>query len=67
MMKQYFWNLLIALDQFGNTVLAGKPDETISSRAGKAVKRGNPLAVFLCKVLHVFDRGHCDKSIEVDE
>jgi hypothetical protein len=66
-MKRYFWNLLIAIDQLGNSLLAGSPDETISSRAGKAVQRGNPLAVFLCNVLHLFDRNHCVKSIESDE
>jgi hypothetical protein len=65
--RKYFWNLFIAFDQLGNAVLAGNPDETISSRAAKAVQRGNPVAVFFCKVLHVFDRGHCDKSIEADE
>lgn len=35
-MKRYMVNLLIALDQFGNALFAGDPDETISSRAGAA-------------------------------
>jgi hypothetical protein len=65
--KKYLWNLLIALDQFGNAVLAGHPDETISSRAGKAVSRGDPWALFLCRMLHVLDKGHCVKAIETDE
>ena len=32
-MKKYLFNILIALDQFVNTILGGSPDECISSRA----------------------------------
>ena len=32
-MKQWFLNLLIAIDQLINVVLNGDPDETLSSRA----------------------------------
>ncbi|WP_302621011.1 hypothetical protein [Cupriavidus taiwanensis] len=39
-MKRYFWNVLIAIDQFGNALGAGDPDETISSRAGNAKRAG---------------------------
>lgn len=35
LMVLYFSNLLIAVDQFGNAVMGGDPDETISSRAGR--------------------------------
>lgn len=31
-LKRYLWNLLIALDQLANTLLAGWPDETLSAR-----------------------------------
>lgn len=34
-MKRWFWNTLIALDQFGNAIANGNPDETISSRLGR--------------------------------
>lgn len=34
-LKQYGWNILIAIDQTVNAILAGDPDETISSRIGK--------------------------------
>ena len=30
--KQYIKNILIGLDQLGNTIIGGKPDETMSSR-----------------------------------
>ena len=46
---KYFWNLLIALDQLANTILAGDPDETISSRAAKAARRKNAGAVFFVR------------------
>ena len=35
MIFKYFLNILISLDQMGNTLLGGDPDETISSRLGK--------------------------------
>ena len=65
-MKRYLVNLLIALDQFGNALFAGDPDETISSRAGKAARRGRRWGCVLCRVLDVFEHDHCEKSIEVD-
>lgn len=65
MIARYFWNLLIALDQLANTVLAGDPDETISSRAAKrADRRGwRQLGLFL----EWIDPGHLAKSREDDE
>lgn len=32
---RYLINILISLDQLGNTILLGSPDETISSRIGR--------------------------------
>lgn len=66
-MRRYAWNLLIALDQFANTVMGGDPDETISSRAGKAARKGRRWACVLCKILDCIDRRHCEKNIEADE
>lgn len=65
---KYIKNILVALDQLGNALLGGDPDETISSRAGKCVKRGgNTSCQVLCKILNYIDRDHCSKSIEKDE
>ena len=64
---KYLHNLLIALDQLLNTLLWGNPDETISSRLGKASRRGNRVARILCRVIHLFDSNHCYDAIEVDE
>ena len=65
-LSRYFWNVLISIDQFFNTIFGGNPDETISSRAGKA-RKTSKLANGLCIVLDVFDPNHCEKSIEHDE
>ncbi|MFC6633535.1 hypothetical protein [Microbulbifer taiwanensis] len=66
--KRWLWNLLIALDQLANALLGGDPDETISSRMGKAVREERcVLCRFLCDLLHRIDPNHCQKSIEEDE
>lgn len=69
---RYIWNLLIAIDQFFNTVLAGDPDETMSSRFGKWLRLPHhtwrwKVAYVICRILHWIDNGHCDKTIEEDE
>lgn len=66
-MRAYLWNLLVGLDQFANAALNGDPDETISSRAAKAARRGRYWGCALCRLLDLFDRGHCEKSVEPDE
>lgn len=63
-MKQYLINLFIGVDQFWNTVFWGHPDETISSRAGRAARKGKPWGCLLCWLLDKLDRGHCEKAIE---
>lgn len=69
--KKYFVNLLIGLDQLGNTIIGGDPDETISSRAGKVIttraREEHGLWGWLCRALHLLDPGHCKDSIEHDE
>ena len=67
---KYFWNILIAIDQLANAILAGNPDETISSRCGKKVRdhgRKYKLAYYLCRILHPIDKNHCFDAIEDDE
>ena len=68
-MKMYFWNILISLDQLLNTLLGGFPDETLSSRMGKHIVRNKDCFTcrFLCKILDLFEKEHCHKSIEYDE
>jgi hypothetical protein len=65
--KDWILNVLISVDQLGNAVLRGDPDETISSRAAKAELRGKKWGCLLCKFLDKLDKDHCKKSIESDE
>lgn len=66
-MKQYLWNVLISVDQLANTLCGGDPDETISSRTGKYVRRGRGwFPCHLCKLLNVLQKEHCIRSIEED-
>jgi len=63
--KQYIFNVLIAIDQLGNAILFGDPDETISSRAAKrAHKRGWRI---LARILEAVDSGHLRRAREDDE
>lgn len=68
---KYIKKVLLGLDQFGNTLLGGYPDETISARAGR--NRGGsrlvdklfwtPLAVGLDKL----QPNHVEGAIESEE
>lgn len=69
-MMQYLRHILVALDQLANTLMAGDPDETISSRMGKYVQRGRGFVpCLLCKLLDLMfrEKDHCVKNIEIDE
>jgi len=64
---KYFWNILISIDQFFNTLFGGNPDETISSRSAKANRKGVKWGCILCWFLDKIDKNHCENSIELDE
>jgi hypothetical protein len=73
-MGQWFLNILLSLDQLGNTLLGGDPDETISSRLGKLKRRHGgtipwtrPLSKIVDWGLEKIDPGHSTDSIEEDE
>ena len=74
-LKQYGRDLALAADQNMNVVWLGQPDETISSRIGRAVKSGKP-KWFIKYLLYPFvdlcalafgDKNHCLNSIEEEE
>lgn len=76
-LKAYVWNILLALDQLGNTLAFGDPDETISSRMGKWKRRrlragtwppepAHPL-YWLERTLNWIDPNHVLDAIEPDE
>ncbi len=66
--RRWLRNIGIAFDQFWNAVTLGDPDETVSSRLGKAAKRGNRFALLACRLLNrLFRSEHCTEAIEQDE
>ena len=65
--KVWLWNLLIAVDQLGNAVLAGSPDETLSARTHRKAQAGQKFWRALRWVIDrifFFDRDHCRTSYE---
>jgi len=73
--RDYGWGLLIGVDQNANTFWAGFPDETISSRTGRAMHQNKPkwyikylLAPFIDGLFKILgDDDHTKDSIEHDE
>lgn len=68
----YLRNLaIVALDLVGNTLTGGDPDETISSRSGKAQAYEQGLGTprwgwgcRMCSFLAVFQQDHCAKAVQ---
>jgi len=67
-------NILIGIDQLGNAVFGGDPDETISSRLGKLKVRYSgsipwrrPLSKIIDWGLDKIDPNHSIDAIEEDE
>lgn len=66
MLKQYIINILVSIDQFGNVLIGGDPDETISSRAGKDRNKywyWNVIATILDWIVP----NHVENAEELDE
>ncbi|MBD3803548.1 MAG: hypothetical protein IE919_09960 [Thioclava sp.] len=62
---RYVLNLLISIDQLANTLLAGDPDETLSSVAAKHSHALGWRQLGL--ILEAIDPGHLKRAIELDE
>lgn len=67
-------NVVLSIDQTGNSLLGGDPDETISSRIGRVkAKHGGtipwtrPVAKLTDWCLNKLDRNHTIDAVEVDE
>lgn len=73
MTRRYLLNLAVAADQGWNAILGGNPDETISSRVGRAALSDRPFAAELEWLIDALFRllgaapGHCRRHIEWDE
>lgn len=67
-LRAWLWNIFIGIDQLLNALALGDPDETLSSRMGKAIRSNRcVLCRVLCRLIGKFDPNHCHKSIEADE
>lgn len=64
--ERYIHANLVSLDMLGNTLAAGKNDETISSRAQRAADTGNPLGKILSKGLDMIQPDHGHKAMAGD-
>lgn len=65
----YVKNVLVVLDCLGNTLLGGDPDETISSRSGKAQAYELSqdrwgVGCRLCSFLAAFQKDHCQIAVD---
>lgn len=65
--KLYAYNFLIAIDQLGNALIGGDPQETVSSRAGKLTEKKVAWACYLCMALDKLDPRHCDTARNTQE
>lgn len=72
---RHLYNIGLALSQFGNALIGGDPDESISGRSGKGRQAGSPFWTVAATVIDWawlvlslgYERDHCARSIERDE
>jgi len=72
-MRTYLVNVLIAIDQLGNALLGGNPDETISSVVGRKAIKNIWWALLAERFINALfyllieEVNHCRNRIEYDE
>lgn len=59
--KRYVKRVLLGIDQLGNTLMGGAPDETISARTGRLRKKKGWRV--LAWALNKIDNGHVEGAI----
>lgn len=64
-LKQYFWNILWALDRLGNAILGGSSKMFISTRIYNH-KDTSELCLFAYKILNWIDPWHCERAAHRD-
>lgn len=67
---QYVYNCGVIISQVFSVILGGDPDETVSSRSGKAARAGIWWFVYVqVPVINMLfrDQKHCQNAIEDDE
>ena len=66
-MKTYLLNIAIAVDQLVNVLMAGAPDETLSSRAHRMRAKGHRWwgwTAAAIDALFFFDPDHCARAYQ---
>ena len=69
-MGAWILNVLIGLDQLANTVLAGEPDETLSSRAHRMREKGQPVWGWTARAINTlffWQADHCRGAFESEQ
>lgn len=65
---QYVYNVALAFDRFGNALLGGDPDWTLSQRMGQAIRQDKCLGCYwICRGLALIDKRHCERVYDPDK
>jgi hypothetical protein len=64
--QAWVMEVLLALDQLGNSIVGGDSRETISSRLGKRLiqNKAQGIAKGLVRVLDILDENHCLDAVD---
>lgn len=67
-LKSYLFNVALGLDLFASAILAGKPGETLSGRAGSAYEQGKFRGRIFCPLINFIMRNpeHCQEAVQGD-
>lgn len=63
---KYLHNLCVSVDQLANTILAGYPDETLSSRSYRCRDKKRWRVVMNIINALFFDSKHCEEAFKLD-
>jgi hypothetical protein len=63
-LNRFMLNMLVLLDQLGNTLTGGSPNETISERAAKARNNKKAWGCVLCRLLDCIQKDHCNNALK---
>jgi hypothetical protein len=55
--------IFLAADELVNTILDGEPGDSISHRAAVAATENKRWGCILCRIIEIFEKNHCTKSI----
>lgn len=73
LLRAYLFNLFVGADILVNAIIGGDPGETLSSRAGKGKRKGQPVHTFFAGLIDLLfevlfsEEDHCENSIQYDE